>query len=231
MGFLSKLDDKISSWDEQKRKIDFDTTSKQVEKVVGWKPTACTPSLGSVELVFAADDNSNSFAVFKVLFSFKLVATFKYEDILSAEIRVGKQVTTTKKSISATGAIAGGVIGGGVGAVIGGIGLGKSESRRSLSDISIHVLLRNCEKVSVDIPCNSIKEAQAGMDLISLAIDKADRDYQSTHTPESPHTPQPQSPQDSKSKIQELKDLSELLKQGLVTEEEFTKLKEEIMKK
>lgn len=229
MGFLS-------DWDEQKRKADFDYSSKKVEKAVGWKPTACTPALYStVQCVFAADDNTNTFAVFKVLFSFKLMATFKYEDIISAEIRVGKQVTTTKKSISATGAIAGGVLGGGVGAVVGGIGLGKSESKRSLSDISIHILLRNNEQVSVDVPCYSIKEAQADMDLISLVIDKADRESQSTSasasaTEQTP-TPQSQSVQDSKSKIQELKDLSELFKQGLVTEEEFTRLKEEIMKK
>ena len=184
-----------------------------------------------VSSCFAADDNANNLAIFKVGFKLHLIAALKYEDIVSAEIRVGKQIVKTKKALSATGAIAGGVIGGGVGAVMGGIGLGKSESSRSLSDISIHILIRNHEQLSIDVPCLSMKEAQAEMDLLSLVIDKVDKDFQMASTPVSTPTPtQPQPAGEGKSKIQELKDLADLLKQGLITEEEYSKLKSEILK-
>ena len=172
----------------------MEMTAKQVVKVVGWTPTISTPTIGMVSSCIAADENANNIAIFKVSFKPHLIAAFKFEDILSAEIRVGKQVTTTKKSISATGAIAGGMIGGGLGSVVGGIGLGKSETTRSLSDISIHIVLRNHEQMFIDVPCYSIKEAQNCMDLISLAIDKADRDRQATSTPVSTPDPIPLQP-------------------------------------
>ena len=222
MGFLSSI-----------KNNDLEITASQVAKIVGWTPTKCTQTLGMVDSCFAADDNANNFAIFKVGFKLHLIAAFKYEDILSAEIRVGKQVTTTKKSISAAGALAGSVLGGGLGAVVGGVGLGKSESSRSLSDISIHILIRNHDQMSIDVPCHSIKEAQAGMDLISLAIDKADKESQLSSTPVQAPTPTPlpqQSSGETKSKIQDLKELSELFKQGLITDEEFSKLKAEILK-
>ena len=186
----------------------------RIAETVGWTPTRY---LYEWPTVLVINDNTNRFAIVHQVWG--LDAEFGFEDIISAEIRVGKQVITTKKSISAVGAIAGGIISGGLGAVVGGVGLGSSETNTKLSKIVIHVLLRKSDRMTLDIPCRTMNDAQEEMDLFIYAIDKADAARQNTATQ------QPISAEQPKSKINDLKDLAELYTKGLISEEEYKKLK------
>lgn len=163
-------------------------------------------------------------------------ARFKYSDIVAAEIQVDGDTTVSNKSASLGGAIAGGLIAGGVGAVVGGSSLGKSTSKKEVTSVNVHILVRNSEVDSIDIQCLNAVEgkvktddiryryaygnAQKIYDTLRLAMDKVKVE-----------TPQPQVVVQQKSNIEELKELAELKQQGLITDEEFAAMKAKILSK
>lgn len=165
-----------------------------------------------------------------------LKVRFKYSDIVAAEIQVDGDTTVSNKSASLGGAIAGGLIAGGVGAVVGGSSLGKSTSKKEVSSVNVHILIRNNAVDSIDIQCLSVVEgkvktddirykyaygnAQKIYDTVRLAMDKVKVE-----------APQPQVVVQQKSNIEELKELAELKQQGLITEEEFATMKAKLLSK
>ena len=68
---------------------------------------------------------------------------FKYQDIVTVEVKVDGDTVVSKKSASIGGALAGGLIAGGLGAVVGGSSMGKSKSSRKVTAVNVHILLRN----------------------------------------------------------------------------------------
>ena len=146
---------------------------------------------------------------------------FKYQDIVTAEIKADGEVLVTNKSVSLKGALVGGFFGGKLGAVIGGSSMGPSETTKRFSSLYIHVLLRDCDVTSFDIHCLSEEREQSAaqqnaqdiFDILQLAMDKLQQSS-------SPRTA-----------IEELKDLAELKQQGLITDEEFAELKSKIISK
>ncbi len=152
---------------------------------------------------------------------------FKYSDIVIAEILIDGDVTVTNKSVSLGGALAGAFIGGKLGAVVAGSSLGNVTSTKQVSSIDVHILLRNNDVDSFDIPCldplkapvetnvsyyhSALSDAQKIFDMIRIAMDEIKCE---TALP---------------AYIEELKELAELKKQGIITEEEFATLKAKIM--
>ena len=164
-----------------------------------------------------------------------------YKDIVSVEILEDGSATVSKKSASGTigGAVLGGVLAGGVGAIVGS-NLGRTTSQSQILSMKVHVLLRNNPIQSFDISCfrgdgkldkntyailykqASIK-AREIFDAFKLAIDKVDVAEAAKVATVAPA-------QVKKSAVEELQGLSELLKQGVITEEEFSTMKERIIK-
>lgn len=161
---------------------------------------------------------------------------FKFKDIVEVEIQVNGDTTVSNKSASLGGALAGGVLAGGLGAVVGGSAMGKTTSKKEISSINVHILLRNCNVDSFDIECLSTfrsnidtnhpwykeaySKAQGMFDALKLAMDAVKTEIT-----------QPQIVVQQKSNIEELKELAELKQQGLITEEEFATMKAKIINK
>ena len=161
---------------------------------------------------------------------------FHYRDIVAVEIQEDGVTTVSSKSASLGGAIAGGVITGGIVTVIGGSSMGKTKSKKKVSSIKVHILLRNCSVDSFDISCmcdmaanvktsdpcytKGYANAQKIYDALMLAMYMVKE-----------RTVQPQVIVLQKSSIEELKELAELKQQGLITEEEFATMKEKIINK
>ena len=156
-------------------------------------------------------------------------ARFKFKNIVEVEIKVDGDTTISKKSASLGGAVVGGMIAGGLGAVVGGSSLGKTTSKKEVSSIDVHILLRDCPIDSFDVKClpyscktddyrykESIANAQKIFDALRLAMDKV------KETP----SIQPISP---KSDVEELKELANLKNQGIITDEEFSVMKAKIL--
>ena len=187
----------------------------------------------------ASDETRNM--VFYVYENEKLL--FDYNDVVSVDIIEDGQVIVSKKSVAGTigGAVVGGVLAGGVGAIIGGTS-GKSTSQKRISTLKVHILLRNNDKQSFDIVCfeggetmaKSVYQmsfpvgadkAQEVFDFFKLIIDKAHRDNNLINNNQVVEEPV----MEKKAPLVELKELAELKKQGLITEEEYVKMKSKII--
>lgn len=160
---------------------------------------------------------------------------FKYQDIVTVEVKVDGDTVVSKKSASIGGALAGGLIAGGLGAVVGGSSMGKSKSSRKVTAVNVHILLRNSNVDSFDIQClafesktdgmwytTASENAQAIFDILRIAMDTVQMETAQSVKIE---TPAP------KSNIEELKELAELKQQGLITDEEFAAMKAKILSK
>ena len=165
----------------------------------------------------------------------ELVLLFDYADVVSVEVKIDGATSVWKKSLAGSfaGAVAGGaLIGGQYGSILGALAAGNSTQRR-INTIVVHVLLRNQPTQSIEFRCDTGAElnepdityynrykktttrAQELYDLFRLIIDTADRDRKLT---------------ENKSVIQDLKELSELHEKGGVTDEEYTILKQKLIK-
>ncbi len=184
----------------------------------------------SASFHFAVDENRQE--VF--CYSKGNTIRFKYQDIVTVEVKVDGDTVVSKKSASIGGALAGGLVAGGLGAVVGGSSMGKSKSNRKVTAVNVHILLRNSNVDSFDVQClafesktdemlykTASKKAQAIFDILRIAMDKVQQDTQSAKI-DTPAT---------KSIIEELKELAELKQQGLITDEEFAAMKAKILSK
>jgi hypothetical protein len=160
---------------------------------------------------------------------------FKYQDIVTVEIKIDGDTVVSKKSASIGGALAGGLIAGGLGAVVGGSSMGNSKSSRKVTAVNVHILLRDSNVDSFDVQClafesksdemwykTASQNAQAIFDILRIAMDKVQ--MEAIHSVKV-ETSAP------KSSIEELKELAELKRQGLVTDEEFATMKAKILSK
>ena len=158
---------------------------------------------------------------------------FRYKDLVAIELKIDDDVTVSDKSASVGGALVGGLIAGGLGAVVGGSAMGNVVSKKEVSTVNVHILLRDNTVQGFDIECLNTSErvsvddilykeacakAQEIYDVLRLAIDAVEKSMQ---------------PQTSslKSIVDELKELVELKQQGLLTDEEFSAMKAKILSK
>lgn len=161
---------------------------------------------------------------------------FSFEDIISVEL-LESGVTVSKKSTSRTigGALVGGVLAGGAGMVVGGLS-GSSRERRKVSSIIVKVTLRDVSNPSVNIVCFENYKlppysdddgmylfygpAQEIVDTLNVIIDKVDG--RSTQAQKADTAP-------SNSLSDEIAKLHKMLTDGIITEEEFAKMKEKLL--
>lgn len=170
----------------------------------------------------------------KVFFvqGFKQTLLFDYADVVSAEVSVDGETVVLKKSlpVSTVGAFVGdAAIGGKYGSFVGALAFGNSTERR-VGKITVHVLLRNqpVQSLHIELICNisdqdnqinymvrykeATERAQELYDMFRLVIDTADRDRS-----KGPST------------VEQLKELAKLHKEGSLTDEEFAKLKRDLI--
>ncbi|MCC3645838.1 SHOCT domain-containing protein [Cytobacillus oceanisediminis] len=185
----------------------------------------------------------------KVCFLFANIDTseiYSYKEILETEIvEDGKTITGTSRSSQIGGAIIGGVLAGGAGAVIGGLG-GKKTSEQEINKIDLKVIVNNtkspvkyinfltADEIDIDgkpFPIKKdnpkYKSAMSSINhwhsLLSLLIKETEPINLVKPLEEQVSVPKNLSIAD------ELKKLSELLSQGILTEEEFNKQKQKLL--
>lgn len=162
---------------------------------------------------------------------------FSFEDIISVELLESGE-TVSKKSTSRTlgGALVGGALAGGAGMIVGGLS-GSSRERRKVSSIIVKVTLRNVSEPTINIICfenyklppYSDEEgmylfygpAQEIVDTLTVIINKVDARSSKTETLANPA---------NNSLSDEIAKLHQMLKDGIITEEEFSKMKEKLIK-
>lgn len=173
----------------------------------------------------------------------QIALQFNYADVVSAEVKVDGTTTVWKKTLAGSfaGAVAGGaLIGGRYGSILGAVAAGNSIQNR-INHIVVHVLLRNQPVQSISFTLyaggdlgdseisymvrkeEATKLAQEVYDLFRLIIDTADQDRKQQEAVEQVSAPE-------KSTVQELKDLVELHEKGAISDEEFAKLKEKLIR-
>lgn len=164
---------------------------------------------------------------------------FSYDDIIKVELQESGQ-TVSQKSTTRTigGAVLGGVLAGGAGAVVGGLS-GASTQRRKVTSIVVKVTLRDVAIPTVNIVCFEnyklppysddegmqffYAPALEIVDTLNVIIDLVDR--------RSNPQPTPAAQPASNNLSDEIAKLHGMLKDGIITEEEFTKMKERLINK
>lgn len=225
----SKHDDVIKAKIQDERKAKVDTLLQSIE---GFE-VAQHIVLNSNELLIAVDDINQKFCVIDTE-----IRVFSYKDIVGVELfEDGVQLTKTSRGSQLGGAILGGVLAGGVGAVIGGLSGKTTTTNELVKSISLRVILNDTNKPffigyflkeNEEINKNSnqyeeaLKLANHWFSLISVLIKQAD---------EKDTAPKEivKSGNDQRSVADELLKLSELMKQGFITGDEFEKQKKKLL--
>lgn len=165
---------------------------------------------------------------------------FDYENLISVEILEDSNTTFSKSTLRAIGGgLIGGVIGGGVGAIVGGLS-GSNNGKKKIKEVQVKILLRNYSKSAIYINClessgvnwdsdssvytNAIKEARRIADKLSVIIDLIDRETKTTKTSSIKHSDSPDT-----SIANEIERLYSLKKKGIISEEEYEKLKAKLL--
>lgn len=166
-----------------------------------------------------------------------------YKDILEAEIiEDGNTITKTSRSSQLGGALIGGILAGGVGAIIGGLS-GEKSSEEEAVRVDLKVVINNTKEpiqiinfllddridpltmkpFGINKKSQTFKDAMKEVNhwhsLLSVVIRMADAEDEKTSVP---------SP--SSSVADELRKLSDLVKEGLLTEDEYKQQKENVLK-
>ena len=161
-----------------------------------------------------------------------------FADIISVELLEDSNIAFSKSTVRTIGGgIVGGAIAGGAGAIIGGLS-GDSKAEKRVSSVEIKILLRNQNSPSCVIKCYDgkgtslkttsfvykevIQEAKNIVDYISVIIDMMDREYQHQEMKSISTT-------ETKSVTEELEKLCALKEKGIISQEEFEKLKEKLL--
>lgn len=216
---------------QNKRKKLFEKL-KEVEE---YKPTRV---LVSEDLLYILSVDENLKKICITSHSKNLL--FDYKDILQSEIiEDGSSVTRTSRGSQLGGALIGGVLAGGVGAVIGGLS-GKTETKDQIKKVQLKIVVNDISRPSHTITLlnhitelktddhrvkSARKKASDWHNVISIIIKRADE--------EDKQKERKLNQEDLKSSnisvADELLKLSELLKQNLITQEEFEKQKTKLL--
>lgn len=167
--------------------------------------------------------------------------TYDYKDILESEVIIdGETITKTSRSSQLGGAILGGILAGGVGAVIGGLS-GKTASKEKVKTIQLKVIVNDTKKplqiITFLNETNSIdrnnqkfikanKEVIHWHSLFKVIIDMADKEEKSNQVIQNNIN---NSSSQSFNTADEIRKLHDLLKEGIITQEEFNLQKKKII--
>lgn len=154
--------------------------------------------------------------------------TYEFKDIMQSEIiQNGVSVTKTSRGSQLGGAIVGGVLLGGVGAVIGSLsGITKTEEK--IKKIQLKIVVKDTHAPNHYVSfLDSEKELENDNSRLQSAVEKVNHwnSIISVLINKSDEKVKDDSSTRSVSAADELLKLSELLKQGLITQDEFDKQK------
>ena len=188
--------------------------------------------------LFCVDDSKR-----KILYHIEKDGTehlFDFDNVISVEVIEDSNVTFSKSSMRTIGGgIIGGIIGGGAGAIVGGLS-GENKGKKKVKEIKVKILLRNYSTPALYIECLpnnqiewdsdssiyelTIKEAREISDKLSVIIDLIDREEKTKQIELMGN----QAP--TKSSIaDELEKLHSLREKGIISEDEYIKLKEKLL--
>lgn len=171
---------------------------------------------------------------------------FDFENVISVEVIEDSNTTFSKSSLRTIGGgVIGGVIGGGAGAIVGGLS-GSNKGKKKISKITVKILLRNYQTPALYIDClntnamnlgesldsdsficeSATNEARQIADRLSVIIDLMDREAKvaSLDLEKEKQT-------SNNSIADELEKLCALKDKGVISEDEFAKLKEKLLLK
>ncbi|HBZ79031.1 MULTISPECIES: SHOCT domain-containing protein [Brevibacillus] len=179
--------------------------------------------------------------------------TYSYKDILESEIiEDGISVTKTSRGSQIGGALLGAVLAGGVGAIVGGLS-GEKKTMEKVKNVDLKVIVNDTSnpihKVnffkSIDLATHqetkdgekkdspkykaAIENANHWQALISVLIRQADEEDKSKIQEKVEEITVAKESNSSISIADELLKLSELLKQGIISQEEFDKQKAKLL--
>lgn len=166
---------------------------------------------------------------------------FSYKDILQSEILEDDvTITRTSRGSQIGGALLGGVLAGGVGAIIGGLS-GSTKSTNEVKKVQLQIVVNNTKKSfyritfmsaetaiskSSSIYINSNKQITHWHSLFKVIIDIADKE-------DKRNTIQSNNNNDNKTTTSntadEIRKLHDLLKEGIISQEEFDIQKKKII--
>lgn len=164
---------------------------------------------------------------------------FEYKNVISVEKIEDSNITFSKSTTRTIGGgIIGGVIGGGAGAIIGGLS-GDSKGERTVREVKIKILLRNYQTTAIYIDCLALdfeiktdcdyyrtitNETRKILDKFSVIIDLIDREEKSKQNTLA------EIPSSSTNSIaDELEKIYSLKEKGLISVEEYDKLKTKLL--
>jgi hypothetical protein len=161
---------------------------------------------------------------------------YKYSEILQSEIvEDGESITKTSRVSQIGGALIGGAVAGGIGAIVGGLS-GTKKTTDSVRKITLQIIVDDIskpirtitflnksytlKKASVEYK-EAYKKANHWHNLISVIIKKADEDGKMNNVGSQSHL--------TGSVADELTKLSQLKKEGILTEAEFDSQKQKLL--
>lgn len=187
------------------------------------------------DFLFAVDDAQERV----VIITKDSTRSFAYNDILSVELLESGNVVSRKSTKGIIGrAIVGGVLAGGAGTIVGGLSA-KNTERRKVSSIVVKITLRDVVDPVLNLiifenyklppysdeECMALFYAPANKihDILCVIIDKVNQK-------EKVLSEKKKVEEDSKSLADEIKKLHQLLQDNVITEAEFSKMKEKLIK-
>lgn len=188
-------------------------------------------------IAFDEKNKKICFATFDKRNKHNFSCIYSYRDILSSEIiEDGESFISTSRTSQVGGMLVGGLLLGGVGALVGGL-TGKKVNKQKIDRLQLRVVVNDTSNPSFVLNLlqfrtkkrsllynQAIDKAKHWHDVISVMIRQADDEDKKNEKAEKQ--------QDTKSQISvadELHKFSDLLKQGLITQEDFNKQKEKLL--
>ena len=220
--------------DVKKDAIDVADLKSKLHAIGNFTPSSevCAPLRN---FLFAVDDAQEKV----VILTRDSTRSFTYNDILSVELLESGNVVSTKSTKGIIGrAIVGGVLAGGAGTIVGGLSA-KNTERRKVSSIVVKITLRDVVDPVLNLiifenyklPPYSDEECMALFyepankihDILCVIIDKVNQK-------EKVLSEKREVEEDSQSMAVEIKKLHQLLQDNVITEAEFSKMKEKLIK-
>ena len=188
--------------------------------------------------MFCVDDNKRK--ILCIIANDDTNHLFDFENVISVEIIEDCNTTYSKSSARTIGgSVIGGIIGGGAGAIIGGLS-GNNKGKKKVKEITVKILLRNYPSSTIYLEClrnqqtewdtdgnvykNAKKEATKILDKLSVIIDLIDREEKSKQNTLA------EIPSSSTNSIaDELEKIYSLKEKGIISVEEYDKLKTKLL--
>lgn len=183
--------------------------------------------------IFSVDDNNKKIAYV----SESANRVFNFDDIINFELLESGSTIFQKSALRTIGgALVGDVLAGGVGAIIGGLSGGRTE-RRKVSSIVIKVLLKDIQNPSIEIvifenyklpPYSDdaampyfYGDASVICDMLSVIVDRKAQDENIKEN----------NGNEAISLTEDITRIHKLLQDGIITNEEFSKIKNKLIEK